>query len=149
MINWKVCLLFFRLCIIWRRFSPLTSDKFSFAVRPVTPNICVKRVTSSLWCLEASSCTLWRNVEKFGILPHTLFMFCFVLMINTIWLSRNNQQDAACNRIYCSKVYWRLNMFLAAHRSSPGALTLRRLMLCVYIYIYIYIYIWSTHSWCF
>jgi len=26
-----------------------------------------------------------------------------------------------CNRIYCSKVYWRLNMFRAAHRSSSGA----------------------------
>jgi hypothetical protein len=27
-----------------------------------------------------------------------------------------------CNRIYYSKVYWRLNMFQAAHRSSSGAL---------------------------
>ena len=27
-----------------------------------------------------------------------------------------------CNRIYCSKVYWRLNMFRAAHRSSSRAL---------------------------
>jgi hypothetical protein len=32
------------------------------------------------------------------------------------------QQDAACNRIYYSKVYRRLNMFRAAHRSSSGAL---------------------------
>ena len=32
------------------------------------------------------------------------------------------QMDAACNRIYYSKVYWRLNMFWAAHRSSSGAL---------------------------
>ena len=32
------------------------------------------------------------------------------------------QQDAACNRIYYTKVYWRLNMFRAAHRSSSGAL---------------------------
>jgi len=29
-----------------------------------------------------------------------------------------------CNRIYYSKVYWRLNMFRAAHRSSSRALTL-------------------------
>jgi hypothetical protein len=28
-----------------------------------------------------------------------------------------------CNRIYYSTVYWRLNMFRAAHRSSSGALT--------------------------
>ena len=27
-----------------------------------------------------------------------------------------------CNRIYYSKVYWRLSMFRAAHRSSSGAL---------------------------
>jgi len=27
-----------------------------------------------------------------------------------------------CNRIYYSKVFWRLNMFRAAHRSSSGAL---------------------------
>jgi hypothetical protein len=27
-----------------------------------------------------------------------------------------------CNRIYFSKIYWRLNMFRAAHRSSSGAL---------------------------
>jgi len=27
----------------------------------------------------------------------------------------------SCNRIYYSKVYWRLNMFRAAHRSSSGA----------------------------
>ena len=33
------------------------------------------------------------------------------------------QQDAACNRIYYSKVYGRLNMFRGAHRSSSGALT--------------------------
>jgi len=32
------------------------------------------------------------------------------------------QQDAACNRIYYCKVYWRLNMFRATHRSSSGAL---------------------------
>jgi hypothetical protein len=26
-----------------------------------------------------------------------------------------------CNRIYYSKIYWRLNMFRASHRSSSGA----------------------------
>ena len=39
-----------------------------------------------------------------------------------VWLSRNNQQDAACNGIYYSKSYWSLNMFRAAYRSSSGAL---------------------------
>ena len=38
------------------------------------------------------------------------------------WLSRNTNKMQLCNRIYYSKVYWRLNMFQAAHRSSPGAL---------------------------
>jgi len=39
-----------------------------------------------------------------------------------VWFNRNNQQEAACNRIYYSKVYWRLNMFRVAYRSSSGAL---------------------------
>jgi len=38
---------------------------------------------------------------------------------NTQW---KYQQDAACSTIYYSKVYWKLNMFWAAHRSSSGAL---------------------------
>jgi hypothetical protein len=38
------------------------------------------------------------------------------------WLSRNTNKMRLCNSIYYSKVYWRLNMFRAAHRSSSGAL---------------------------
>jgi hypothetical protein len=38
-----------------------------------------------------------------------------------------------CNRIYYSNVYWRLNMFRAAHRSSSGALSSQPL---VYIRIW-------------
>ena len=37
-----------------------------------------------------------------------------------VWIRRNNQQDAPCNRIYYSKIYWRLNMFRAAFCSSSG-----------------------------
>jgi hypothetical protein len=37
-------------------------------------------------------------------------------------LNRNNNKMQLCNRIYYSKVYWRLNMFPAAHRSSSEAL---------------------------
>jgi len=37
-------------------------------------------------------------------------------------LSRNTNKMQFCNRIYYSNVYWRLNMFRAAHRSSSGAL---------------------------
>jgi hypothetical protein len=35
---------------------------------------------------------------------------------------KNANKMQLCNRIYYSKVYWRLNMFRAAHRSSSGAL---------------------------
>ena len=35
-------------------------------------------------------------------------------------LSRNTNKMQLCNRIYYSKVYWRLNMFRAAHRLSSG-----------------------------
>jgi hypothetical protein len=38
------------------------------------------------------------------------------------WLSRNTNKMQLCIRIYYFKVYWRLNMFQAAHRSSSGAL---------------------------
>jgi len=38
------------------------------------------------------------------------------------WFSRNTNKMQLCNRIYCSKVYCRLNMFRAAHCSSSGAL---------------------------
>ena len=41
---------------------------------------------------------------------------------NLYWLSRNTNKMQLCNRIYYSKVYWRLNMFQAAHRSSSGAI---------------------------
>jgi len=37
-------------------------------------------------------------------------------------LGRNTNKMQLCNRIYHSKVYWRLNMLRAAHRSSSGAL---------------------------
>jgi len=51
-------------------------------------------------------------------LIHLIFMDPCII----VWLSRNTNKMQLCNRIYYSKVYWRLNMFLAAHRSSSGAL---------------------------
>jgi len=39
-----------------------------------------------------------------------------------VWVSRNTNKMQLCNRIYYFQVYWRLNMFRAAHRSSSGAL---------------------------
>jgi hypothetical protein len=38
------------------------------------------------------------------------------------WFSRNTIKMQLCNRIYYFKVYWRLNIFRAAHRSSSGGL---------------------------
>jgi hypothetical protein len=37
-------------------------------------------------------------------------------------LSRNNNKMQLGNRIYYSKIYWRLKMLRTAHRSSSGAL---------------------------
>jgi hypothetical protein len=37
-------------------------------------------------------------------------------------LGRNTNKMQLCNRIYYSKVFWRLNMFRAAHRPSSGVL---------------------------
>ena len=52
------------------------------------------------------------------ILPCVLSAwFTTVLM-----LSRSTNKMQLCNRIYYSKVYWRRNMFRAAHRSSSGVL---------------------------
>jgi len=47
-------------------------------------------------------------------------------------LSRNTNKLQLCNRIYYSKVYWRLNIFQAAHRSSSGALN----CICILWFIY-------------
>ena len=45
--------------------------------------------------------------------------FCNIFPLK---LSRNANKMQRYNRIYYSKVYWRLNMFRAAYRSSSGAL---------------------------
>ena len=48
---------------------------------------------------------------------------CWIINCNfASTLSRNTNKMQLCNRIYYSKVYWRLNMFRAAHRTSSGAL---------------------------
>jgi hypothetical protein len=39
-----------------------------------------------------------------------------------VWLSRNTNKMKLCNWIYYSKIYWKLNMFRAAHRTSSGDL---------------------------
>ena len=48
------------------------------------------------------------------------------------WFSRNTNKMQLCNRIYCSKIYCRLNMFRAANRSSSGALNHIRSLWFIY-----------------
>jgi len=47
---------------------------------------------------------------------------CIFPAVQITWLSRNTNKMQLCNRIYYSKVYWRINMFRAAYRSSSEAL---------------------------
>jgi hypothetical protein len=55
--------------------------------------------------------------------------------VDNSWkLSRNTNKKQVCNRIYYSKVFWRLNMFQAAHHSSSGALN----CICSLWFIYPY-----------
>jgi len=71
-----------------------------------------------------------------GHLPYFIFHWSYVFThvcicnlmyqptltsVYLIFLSRNTNKMQLCNRIYYSKVYWRLNIFRAAHRSSSGA----------------------------
>jgi len=81
----------------------------------------------------------WLIVKPDGCVRFVLFPFGFLISVyiyglfgvykfdihgsvHRRWLSRNTNKMQLCNRIYYSRVYWRLNMFRAAHRSSSGAL---------------------------
>ena len=74
------------------------------AERILAGNVCIPRILAWENCVGRTFCLqyLRRHCIK--------------------WLSRNTNKMQLCNRIYYSKVYWRLNMFRAAHRSSSGAL---------------------------
>jgi len=63
-------------------------------------------------------------IGKFEKNRNIVYLFC-VLPYNLLeiyLLSRNTNKMQLCNRIYYSKVYWKFNMFRAAHCSSSGAL---------------------------
>jgi len=65
----------------------------------------------------------FNSKNKFEKLVHLTGLLWEILKDdNTTFVSRNTNQMQFCNRIYYSKVFWRLNMFRAAHRSSSGAL---------------------------
>jgi hypothetical protein len=53
------------------------------------------------------------------VLQHTTPFLSFpVPKANFLFSGEITNKMQPCNRIYCSTVHWRLNMFLAAHRSS-------------------------------
>jgi hypothetical protein len=62
------------------------------------------------------------------------FCYFFLILLSFLLTQKKYQQDATCNRIYYSKVYWRLNIFRAPHRSSSGALN----CICSLWFIYTY-----------
>ena len=76
----------------------------------------------------------WKNWKYFSILCPLIFggtllfekfsrplPFVLLVPVTYRWFSRNTNQMQLRNRIYYFKVYWRLNIFRAAHRSSSGA----------------------------
>jgi hypothetical protein len=94
-------------------------------------NRCVIRYTKHGLCADCTykcytlwrlSCTAREGFEKISMNSHTKYVFNIHGSVLRSMTQYKYQQDAACNRIYYSKVYWRLNMFRAAHRSSSGAL---------------------------
>jgi len=92
-----------------------------------------------LWCCITKSIGV---IGALGLISHLTSPRCVCIDLNVIFimrqtqlyrfdihgsvhrrlLSRNTNKMQLCNRIYYSNVYWRLNMFRAAHRSSSGAL---------------------------
>ena len=81
-------------------------------------------------CRKCSSSSGNLTYFAIGNIPNMNLIFMNPCIV--VWISRNNQQDAPCNRIYYSKIYWRLNMFRAAYRSSSGAPN------CIYSLWFIY-----------
>jgi hypothetical protein len=83
MMNWKVCRLFFHLCIILRCSSLPPYFWQVFLRGPHRDTEC--RCETSYFILMspiATVCRLCSNVKKFYILPHTLCMFRCVLAVN-------------------------------------------------------------------
>ena len=68
-------------------------------------------------------CTLCLNTPYLIFFwKSTKYKFDIHGSVHRRWLSRNTNKMQPCNKIYYSEVYWRLNMFRAAHRSSSGDL---------------------------
>ena len=81
--------------------------------------------------IRTSRCDVNTRLGRLNDRPSQIY-YAVYLALCTIYLSHNNNQYYResleitnkmqfCNRIYYSKIYWRLNMFRAAYRSSSGA----------------------------
>jgi hypothetical protein len=87
---------------------------------------------ASRWQMEFNSGFKGLKFHDMKILGDVVYKFDIYGSVHRRWLSRNTNKVQLCDRIYYSKVYWRLNMFQAAHRSSSGALN----CICSFWFIY-------------
>ena len=78
--------------------------------------------------------TCYFRISPYNV--HRLYSINLIFMdpCIVVWLSRNTNKMQLCNRIYYSKVYWRLNKFRAAHLSTSGALNSICSLWCIYPY---------------
>jgi hypothetical protein len=102
-------------------------------------NLCYTPFPMNCLFLSQNLLIIWRNycilhhkgrvvfnvalsTVNFVFLRSTCINLIFMVPCIAVWLSKNTNKMQLCNIIYYSKVYWRLNVFRAAHRSSSGAL---------------------------
>jgi hypothetical protein len=85
---------------------------------PVVDDRCVMLKLKLMSWLQTYHLNSYNQLQLLWADKHSV---CLKMMGQDI-LSRNTNKMQLCNRIYYSKVYWRLSMFRAAHRSSSGAL---------------------------
>jgi len=96
-------------------------------------------VNARVWGPQSiKSLMLWFIVSKKKKVTNLLSWYINKLdihgSVHRRWFSRNTNKMQLCSRIYYSKVYWKLNMFRGAHRSSSGALN----CICSLWFIYCY-----------
>jgi hypothetical protein len=110
--------------------------------RHLIPSACSLKLCMFFFCLLniircASHCNL---LNFYHVRDQCMYLFTLAPHVSSIYLgfiftclpyfeidscnllSRHTNKMQLCNRIYYSKVFWRFNMFRAAHRSSSEAL---------------------------
>ena len=104
--NYSLCKLF------WKRWTAITVDFPWTMYTGPTKLLADRQKDVSQEVLE--KCIKWKKKKTFHFDIHR--------SVHRRWLSRNTNKIELCSRIYYSRVYWRLNMFRAAHRLSSEAL---------------------------